>query len=78
MDRHEPPVVTPDDEPHLRTILRQAADGVPRADWFEETSVPRHRIDALINWLVAEGYLTAQNPVEGIYALTEEGRAHLS
>jgi ATP-dependent DNA helicase RecQ len=78
MDRHEPPVVTPDDEPHLRTILRQAADGVPRADWFEETSVPRHRIDSLINWLVAEGYLTAQDPVEGIYALTEEGRAHLS
>lgn len=78
LGRHEPPVVTPDDEPLLRKILRQAADGAPRADWFGETSVPRHRIDALINWLVAEGYLTASDPVDGRYALTDEGHAQLS
>ncbi len=75
LGRHEPPAVTPDDEPILRSILQRAAEGTPRADWFDDAPVPRHRIDALINWLVAEGYLTAQNPVEGTYALTEKGRA---
>ena len=75
LGRHEPPAVTPDDEPILRSILQRAAEGTPRADWFDNAPVPRHRIDALINWLVAEGYLTAQNPVEGTYALTEKGRA---
>ena len=78
MGRHKPPVVTPEDESLLRKILTRAADGTPRADWFDEAPVPRHRIDALINWLVAKGYLTAQNPVEGTYVLTDQGRAQLS
>jgi ATP-dependent DNA helicase RecQ len=77
LGRHEPPVVTPDDEPLLRQVLRRSAEGASRDDWFDEAPPP-HRLDALVNWLVAEGYLTAQNPVEGEYVLTDEGRAQVS
>jgi ATP-dependent DNA helicase RecQ len=73
LDRHAPPTVTPDDEPVLRAILRRVHDGTSRPNWFDEAPVPRHRIDALINWLVAEGYLSTEDPLNGTYALTERG-----
>jgi ATP-dependent DNA helicase RecQ len=73
LDRHAPTVVTPDDEPVLRTILRRVRADVPRPDWFDD-SPPRHRVDALINWLAAEEYLRIENPLDGTYALTERGR----
>ncbi|MFP4227873.1 MAG: RecQ family ATP-dependent DNA helicase [Salinivenus sp.] len=75
LGRHEPPVVTPEDESLLRRILREAGDGTPRGEWFAERPAPRHKVDALIHWLVKKGLLTVQDPVEGVYALTEEGRA---
>ena len=77
LGRHEAPVVTPEDEELLRTILQRSADGVPRDEWFEDPPAPRHRIDALVNWLVAEGYLAAEDPVEGVFTPTPDGRAHL-
>jgi ATP-dependent DNA helicase RecQ len=73
LDRHEPIVVTPDDEPVLRTILRGVAAGTPRRDWFDDPPAPRHRIDALINWLAAEEYVTLEAPLDGRYALTKKG-----
>lgn len=78
LGRHDPPVVTPDDESLLRQILRSAAEEEPRSEWFDEQPAPRHKVDALVNWLVEKGSLSVEDPVEGIYALTEEGRAHLS
>jgi ATP-dependent DNA helicase RecQ len=73
LDRHAPTVVTPDDEPVLRTILQRVKAGAPRDDWFEDAPEPRHRIDALVNWLVTEDYLTLDTPLDGTYALTERG-----
>jgi ATP-dependent DNA helicase RecQ len=78
LDRHEPTVVTPDDEPVLRTILQRMAAGTPRRDWFDDPPVPRHRIEALVNWLAAEEYVTMEAPLDGRYALTEKGEDALS
>ncbi|PSQ78715.1 MAG: RecQ family ATP-dependent DNA helicase [Bacteroidetes bacterium QH_7_62_13] len=67
-DRHEPEVITPEDEPLLRKILRRVANETPRNDWFETPPAPRDRIDALVNWLVAEG---------GQFVLTDKGEEML-
>ena len=74
LGRHEPITVTPDREPLLRAILARVREEVPREEWFEEADVPRHEIDALLNWLVEQGYLTLEAPLEGRFALTDEGR----
>ena len=74
LNRHEPTVVTPEDEPVLRAILKKVGEGRSRREWFEEAPAPRDRIDALVNWLTEEGYLTMQAPLEGTFALTERGR----
>lgn len=74
LGRHEPPAVTPDQEPLLRAILRRIEKEVPRADWFDETDVPRYEVDLLVNWLVERGYVTVEAPLEGRFDLTEDGR----
>jgi ATP-dependent DNA helicase RecQ len=73
LDRHSPTAVTPDDEPVLRAILQRVKAGTARADWFDDPPAPRHRVDALVNWLVAEGYLQTDDPLGGTYALTGRG-----
>lgn len=74
LGRHDPPVVTPEDEPLLRRILDRVASGLPRREWFESRPGPRHRIDALIHWLLVHDYLATKDTVEGRYVLTEKGR----
>jgi len=74
LGRHEPTAVTPDKEPLLRAILQRVRDEVPRREWFRQTNVPPHEVDGLTNWLVEQGYLTLEAPLEGQFALTEEGR----
>jgi len=78
LDRHEPTIVTPDDEPMLRFILQEVEAGVPRSDWFEEAPAPRHRIDALVDWLAEEGYLVIKSPLKGTFSLTERGQQMIS
>jgi ATP-dependent DNA helicase RecQ len=75
LGRHEAPVVTPDDESVLRVILQRVHDAVPRDDWFEEAPAPRHRVDALVNWLVERGWMQMENPLEGTFSLTDEGES---
>jgi ATP-dependent DNA helicase RecQ len=77
LDRHEPEVITPEDEPLLRKILRRVANETPRNDWFEKPPAPRDRIDALVNWLVAEGYLQMDAPLDGQFVLTDKGEEML-
>lgn len=78
LGRHEPSAVTPDDEPTLYTILEQVNEARPRDAWFDEAPAPRHRIDALVNWLVAHGYLEMEGPLEGRFTLTEDGKQVLA
>jgi len=72
LGRHQPATVTPDDEPLLRHILEQVEASVPREAWFDQSPAPPHRIDELVSWLVAEGYLTLDQPLEGSFRLTEK------
>ncbi len=78
LNRHEPAVITPDDEPILRTILERVAAGTQRGDWFADAPAPRHRIDALVNWLTTEKYLTMDDPLDGRFSLTEKGEKMLN
>ena len=72
LGRHRSTAVTPDDEPVLRHILEQVNDSVPRKEWFDEPPAPPHRIDELVDWLVEEGYLRVETPLDGEVQLTEK------
>jgi ATP-dependent DNA helicase RecQ len=74
LGRHDPPVVTPEKEPLLRTILTRVKDAVPLREWFDQGEVPPHEVEALVNWLVERGYLTMEAPMKGRFTLTEKGR----
>jgi ATP-dependent DNA helicase RecQ len=77
LGRHDPPPITPEQEPHLRTILRQVDAGRPRDDWFDADEVPRPEVDRLVNWLVARDYLRMDAPLEGTFELGPEARGFL-
>ena len=76
MGRHRPQVVTGADEGILRELLRHVDGGTPREAWFadREAPAPRHRIDALLRWLVDEGYIRLKDPLNGRFTLTGVGR----
>jgi ATP-dependent DNA helicase RecQ len=74
LGRHQPDAVTPDEEPVLRHILGQAAEETPREQWFDDPPVPPPRIDELVRWLIDEGYLTLEAPLNGTFRLTEKGK----
>jgi len=73
LGRHRPTAVTPKDEPILRQILDRVADSVPRDEWFDEPPAPPHRIEELVEWLVREGYLVVEDPLDRAARLTEKG-----
>jgi len=77
MGRHRPETVTPKDEPILRQILASVAEGNVRETWADAISSPRYRVDALANWLVEEGYLQLDDPLEGQFSLTEKAESFL-
>lgn len=72
LGRHRPVVITPDDEPVMRIILRQIERDVPRAEWFEELDADPLHVDGLIDWLVQEGYLRINDPFAETFAVTEK------
>jgi ATP-dependent DNA helicase RecQ len=74
LGRHRPAVVTPADEPHLRRLLDHAARGDDRSAWLVGEELPQHRIDALADWLVHEGFLALSDPLSGTFRLTEAGQ----
>ncbi len=72
LGRHEAVVITPEDEPVLRQLLKYIRDDVPRAQWFDANTVPDNRIVELIAWLYQEAYLLAIDPLEDHYRITEK------
>jgi ATP-dependent DNA helicase RecQ len=50
------------------------ADAAPRDEWFDDPPVPPHRIEELVEWLVNEGYLVVEEPLDGTVQLTEKGK----
>lgn len=69
LGRHRAVVITPEDEPIMRHILHQVEQEVPSAAWFGD-ALPERQIDGLVDWLVQEGYLRVEQPLEAIFALT--------
>ena len=72
LGRHRAVVITPDDEPVMRHILQQIEDDVPRPRWFAGQPVPGHRVDGLIDYLVQEGFLRVEEPLEEVFSITQK------
>ena len=72
LGRHRAVVITPDDEPVMRHILSQIEQEVPRDEWFDEKSTSDRHIDGLIDWLVQEGFLRVEAPLEEVFSITEK------
>ena len=69
--RHQPAVITPDDEQLLRHVLDRVGEGASRNEWFE-TSPPAPRVQAMVDWLLTEDFLRVERPLEGTFRLTEK------
>jgi ATP-dependent DNA helicase RecQ len=78
LGRHEGITITPDDEPVLRRILRAVDQGEARSDWFDDPPTAPHRLERLVDWLVQEGYLRTEHPLDETYALTDKARSLLA
>ena len=74
LGRHRPHTVTPDNEPHLRSILEHIDRGDPRDTWLDGAGLAPYRRDGLADWLVHEGFLTVADPLADTLTLTP--RAH--
>lgn len=77
LGRHRPATVTPEDEPMLERLLEEVRDGLPPEAWLATSGLPVHRRVGLADWLVNEGMLRVEEPLEGRYALTERGARHV-
>ena len=75
LGRHRAVVITPDDEPVMRHILHQIEHDIPREDWFDDTLATDRHIDGLIDWLVQEGFLRVEAPLDEIFSITEKAAA---
>ncbi len=75
LGRHEAVVITPDDEPRLRQVLKYIRDDVPRNLWFAETQISdRRRLPEWLSWLYQEAYIESTDPLEDTYRVTEKAR----
>lgn len=78
MGRHRAKAITPDDEPLLRRILDHVKQAQPRGEWLNGDEVSVHRMEALLQWLVAKDYVEVDDPLAGTYTLTERARRFLN
>ena len=80
LGRHEEAeaAVTSEDEPALRRLLEAARHGAPREAWAVAAGVSQRETDRLAEWLVQEGLLRLEAPLEARYALTDKADAFLS
>lgn len=70
LGRHKPEAITPDDEPHLKQILRYAADQTPQEVWDAFRELPDGRVEGLVEWLLHEGWVGVKEPLRGTFHLT--------
>jgi ATP-dependent DNA helicase RecQ len=78
LGRHRLDAITPADEPVLRQILRAINAGRPRAEWVDATDRPRYRVEQLLAWLVEEGYVESDDPLSGMYSVTDKATPFLN
>jgi len=70
LGRHKPEVVTSEDEPRLRQLLRYAAEQTPREMWNAFPDLPEDQLDGLLEWLLHEGWMGVKEPLRGTFHLT--------
>ncbi len=72
LGRHRAVVITPEDEPLMRHILRQVEQEIPRARWFDtdKKAPPDRNLEGLIDWLIQEQYLRLDAPLNETFILT--------
>jgi ATP-dependent DNA helicase RecQ len=78
LQRHDPFVARPEDEPIAHHILRQVAAKRPRSAWFDKEPAPLYRIDGLVNWLLQEGLLRQTRPLTADFEVTVKARQVLA
>ncbi len=71
-------MVSPADEPHLRAILADVQAGAARSEWLADAPVPARDRDALADWLLNEGLIRLEDPLEDRYLLTNRGARALA
>lgn len=78
LGRHEAIVITPEDEPRFRQILKYIRDDVPKELWFEEdTASDKLRIPDLVAWLYQEAYLESIDVLDDTYRITDKAEQFL-
>lgn len=73
LGRHRPAVITPDHEPHLRTLLAHLATGHSLDAWPQPPGMPTHLALGLADWLAHEGHIRPLDPLAGTFAVTASG-----
>ena len=77
LGRHRAVVITPADEPVMRHLLRQIGEEVPQEAWFERDAPPPQQLNGLLDWLLQEGYLRMDDPLEEAFRLTPKAHAFM-
>lgn len=78
LGRHRGMTIQADDEPILRSLLRQIELGVTGREWVGLEGVPEDRIDYLVDYLFQEAYISVRHPLEETFVLEEKGRQWLT
>jgi ATP-dependent DNA helicase RecQ len=73
LGRHRPPVVTPEDEPHLRALLAHLGAGGSLDEWPAPAGAAPHAALGWADWLAHEGHIRPIDPLAGTFALTASG-----
>ncbi len=74
---HRMYTITPEDETALIQLMRAIDAGIPPEHWFEGQPPYPHRIEGLLAWLLDQEWVRPIHPLEGQFALSEEGRERL-
>jgi ATP-dependent DNA helicase RecQ len=77
LGRHEPVVLTPDDEPVLRNILAEVERGGDAVRINGERKLPPYRVESLIDWLVQEDYVRYRGSFGSQLDITPKGAAYI-
>lgn len=77
LGRHRPVVITGSDEPMLHQLLAEIAEATPQSSWLMDKRISTERRNGLVDWLVEEGYVAVDDPLEGTFTLTAKGLRQL-
>ena len=77
LGRHEEVVITPEDEPLLRHLLRLIKENAPPEHWAATLGISQKKVDGYTRWLLQEEYITWAIGPAYMYALSSKARQFL-